>query len=417
MKRILHFLLLFVLLPSMLSAQRVGLVMSGGGARGLAHIGVIKMLEENNIPIDYVAGTSMGAIVAALYSMGYTPDEMIEIMKTDDFQRWYSGTMDPQYMFYFKKNKDVPDLINLHFDVKDSLQIVMPSAHIVKSGPMNLGFMESFAAYNAACKNNFDSLMIPFRCVAADAYNKKQVVFSDGDLGDAVRASMSYPFFFKPIKVDSVLLYDGGLYNNFPRDIMENDFNPDFIIGSALNNTPNTPDSRDIVNQAENLIMGHTDYSLPEDKGLLIKMQLKGIGLLDFQKIDMITEAGYENARLFADSIKQRIKRRENNELLAEKRKAFRERVPELVFNKVVVHGVNKDQAKSIINEFQQNGEPFTLEECRKGYYGLLSGEMIDEIIPHAIYNEQDSAFTLHLDVTLNPHFTLKMGAAVSTSI
>lgn len=418
MKRILHFLLLFVLFPSLLSAQRVGLVMSGGGARGLAHIGVIKMLEENNIPIDYVTGTSMGAIVAALYSMGYTPDEMIEIMKTDDFQRWYSGTMDPQYMFYFKKNKDVPDLINLHFDIKDSLQIVMPSAHIVKSGPMNQGFMESFAAYTAACKNNFDSLMVPFRCVAADAYNKKQIVFSDGDLGDAVRASMSYPFFFKPIKVDSVLLYDGGLYNNFPRDIMETDFNPDFIIGSALNNTPNTPDSRDIVNQAENLIMGHTDYSLPEEKGVLINMQLKGVSLLDFQKIDMITEAGYENAKFFADSIKRRIKRRENNELLAEKRKVFRKRVPELIFNKVVVHGVNKDQAKSIISEFQQEeDERFTIEECRRGYYGLLSGEMIDEIIPHAVYNEQDSAFTLHLDVTLNPHFTLKMGAAVSTSI
>ena len=105
MKRVLVYIFALLLIPSVLNAQRVGLVMSGGGARGLAHIGVIKMLEENNIPIDYVAGTSMGAIVAALYSMGYTPDEMIEIMKTEDFQRWYTGTMDQKYMFYFKKNK------------------------------------------------------------------------------------------------------------------------------------------------------------------------------------------------------------------------------------------------------------------------------------------------------------------------
>lgn len=417
MKRILSCIFVLLLVPFVLNAQRVGLVMSGGGARGLAHIGVIKMLEENNIPIDYVAGTSMGAIVAALYSMGYTPDEMIATMKTEDFQRWYTGTMDQKYMFYFKKNKDVPDLVNLHFDIKDTLSIVMPSAHIIKSAPMNLGFLETFAGYTAACKNDFDSLMVPFRCVAADAYNKKQVVFSDGDLGDAVRASMSYPFFFKPIKVDSVLLYDGGLYNNFPHDVLESEFAPDIIIGSAVNNTPNTPDARDLMSQAENLIMGRTDYNLPEDKGILIRMPIKGVNLLDFQKIDDVAKMGYEYSKTFADSLKQRIRRREDSGILAERRKSFRKRVPEFIFNKVVVNGVNEDQGKSIIGEFHKDDELFTLEDCRKGFYGLLSGDMIDDIIPHAVYNEQDSAYTLHLDVTLNPHFTLKMGAAVSTSI
>ncbi len=417
MRRVLQCIILFLLLPSVLCAQKVGLVMSGGGARGLAHIGVIRMLEENNIPIDYVAGTSMGAIVAALYSMGYTPDEMVEIMKTEDFQRWYTGTMDQKYMFYFKKNKDVPDLVSLHFDLKDSLYVVKPSAHLVKSAPMNLGFMETFAGYTAACGNDFDKLMVPFRCVAADAYNKKQVIFSHGDLGDAVRASMSYPFFFKPIKVDSVLLYDGGLYNNFPRDVMEEEFAPDIIIGSVVSSTPTVPDARDIVSQAENLIMGRSDYTVPEEKGVLIEMPIKGVGLLDFHKINSVTQTGYENACQYADEIKQRVRRRENAEMLAAKRKAFKERVPEWVFNDVVVHGVNKEQEKAIAGEFHKRGREFTLEDCRRGYYGLLSGDMIEDIIPHAVYNEQDSAYTLHLDVTLNPHFTLKMGAAVSTSI
>lgn len=417
MRRVLQCIILLLLLPSVLCAQKVGLVMSGGGARGLAHIGVIRMLEENNIPIDYVAGTSMGAIVAALYSMGYTPDEMVEIMKTEDFQRWYTGTMDQKYMFYFKKNKDVPDLVSLHFDLKDSLYVVKPSAHLVKSAPMNLGFMETFAGYTAACGNDFDKLMVPFRCVAADAYNKKQVIFSHGDLGDAVRASMSYPFFFKPIKVDSVLLYDGGLYNNFPRDVMEEEFAPDIIIGSVVSSTPTLPDARDIVSQAENLIMGRSDYTVPEEKGVLIEMPIKGVGLLDFHKINSVTQTGYENACQYADEIKQRVRRRENAEMLAAKRMAFRERVPEWVFNDVVVHGVNKEQEKAIAGEFHKRGREFTLEDCRRGYYGLLSGEMIEDIIPHAVYNEQDSAYTLHLDVTLNPHFTLKMGAAVSTSI
>ena len=417
MRRTLQCIILLLLLPSLLFAQKVGLVMSGGGARGLAHIGVIRMLEESNIPIDYVAGTSMGAIVAALYSMGYTPDEMIDLMKTEDFQRWYTGTMNQNYMFYFKKNKEVPDLVSLHFDLKDSLYIVKPSAHLVKSAPMNLGFMETFAGYTAACGYDFDKLMVPFRCVAADAYNKQQVIFSRGDLGDAVRASMSYPFFFKPIKVDSVLLYDGGLYNNFPRDVMEQEFAPDIIIGSVVSSTPVMPDARDMMSQAENLIMGRSDYTVPEDKGILIDMQIKGVNLLDFHKINSVTQTGYEYALQYADSIKHRVKRRENSDILAAKRRDFKARVPEFIFNNVVVDGVDEDQEKTIVGEFYKRGQTFTLDGCRRGFYSLLSGEMIEDIIPHAVYNVKDSAYTLHLDVTLNPHFTLKMGAAVSTSI
>ena len=210
-------------------------------------------------------------------------------------------------------------------------------------------------------------------------------------LYDGVRASMSYPFFFKPIKVDSVLLYDGGLYNNFPRDVMEQDFNPDIIIGSVVSNAPNMPDARDVMSQAENLIMGRSDYTLPEDKGVLISMQIKGVNLLDFQKIDFVAQTGYDYAQQYVDSIKQRVKRREDVEILAAKRKSFRERVPEFIFNNVVVHGVSKEQEKAIAGEFHKRGKEFTLEECKRGFYGLLSGDVIDDIIPHAVY----SSFTM----------------------
>ena len=262
MKKLLAIILL-IITPLLLTAQqRVGLVMSGGGAKGLAHIGVIKALEEENIPIDYVTGTSMGAIVAALYAMGYTPDEMIASIKSDDFQRWYTGTMDRKYMYYFKRNNDVPDMLSIHFDLKDSLHIVKPTANIVNATPMNLGFMEIYAGANAACRSNFDSLMVPFRCVAADVHKKREVIFSDGDLGDAVRASMTYPFFFKPIKKDGVLLYDGGLYNNFPHDVMKRDFAPDIMIGSVVSDNPPPPDERDIISQVENMIMNRRSYTL-----------------------------------------------------------------------------------------------------------------------------------------------------------
>lgn len=417
MRKLISTILVLTILPAMLCAQKVGLVMSGGGARGLAHIGVIKMLEENNIPIDYVAGTSMGAIVAALYSMGYTPDEMIQVMKSDDFQRWYTGSLDQDYMYYFKKNKDVPDLFSVHFSFKDSIRVVPEFSNIVNATPMNLGFLEIFAGSTAACKGNFDNLMIPFRCVASDIYNKNEVVFSKGDLGDAVRASMTYPFFFRPIKVDSVLLYDGGLYNNFPSDVMQKDFNPDIIIGSVVSDNPATPEEKDIMSQVENLIMSHSNYSLPKENGILINMRIKGVSLLDFHKIDEITKLGYEHAGEFADSIKRRITRREDSQTLAQRRNDFKKQIPELVFNKVVAHGIAKEQEKAITKEFQKDNERFTYEKCKKGYYSLVSSDIIENVVPHAVYNEQDSAYALHLNVSTNPPFTLKIGAGISTDI
>ena len=172
-KHIATIIALLLLLPTLLPAQKVGLVMSGGGARGLAHIGVIKALEENEIPIDYVTGTSMGAIVAALYAMGYTPDEMIAEMTSEDFRRWYTGTMDKNYMFYFKRNAEVPELLNLHIDIKDTIRLVKPPLQLVNPAPMNMGFLQIFSTSTAACRGNFDNLMVPFRCVASDVYNKK----------------------------------------------------------------------------------------------------------------------------------------------------------------------------------------------------------------------------------------------------
>ena len=417
MKRALTILFLIMILPSLLCAQKVGLVMSGGGAKGLAHIGVIKALEEENIPIDYATGTSMGAIVAALYAMGYTPDEMIATMKSEDFQHWYTGTLDRKYMFYFKQNKEVPDMLNIHFDLKDSLYILKPSMNLVNSTPMNIGFLEIFAGANAACKSDFDSLMIPFRCVAADVYKKEQVVFSNGDLGDAVRASMSYPFFFKPIKKDGVLLYDGGLYNNFPHDVMRQDFDPDIMIGSVVSSNPSMPDERDIMSQVVNMIVNRNDNELTHDDGVQLDIDIKGVNLLDFHKIDMIVEAGYAYTKERMDSIKGRIGRRKDSTLLATERYRFKKRIPELEFNDVTVNGVTEDQAKSIANEFHKFGDRFSLDDCKKGYYSLMSGNNIESIIPHAVYNEADSAYTLHLDATVNPPFTLKMGGSVATNI
>ena len=93
------------------TGTKVGLVLSGGGAKGLTHIGIIRALEENHIPIDYIAGTSMGAIVGSLYAMGYSPDDMERLLKSDSFKRWYTGNIEEKYIYYFKKNPPTPEFL------------------------------------------------------------------------------------------------------------------------------------------------------------------------------------------------------------------------------------------------------------------------------------------------------------------
>lgn len=286
---------LFCLLVSVASAQKVGLVLSGGGAKGLTHIGIIRALEENNIPIDYITGTSMGAIIGSLYAMGYSPDDMEKLIKSDDFKRWYSGGIQEKYIYYFKRNPPTPEFINIRVSLKNPLHKVktqfLPSS-VVDPLQMNLAFVELFGQATAACKGNFNELFVPFRCVASDVYNKRPIIFKNGDLGDAVRASMSFPGMFKPIEIDSVLAYDGGIYNNFPVNIMMEDFHPDIIIGSVVSSNPGKPQEGDIIGQLESMIMQKTDYSVPDSMGILMTFKYDDVSLMDFDRFDELHDIG-----------------------------------------------------------------------------------------------------------------------------
>ena len=230
MKRTWFILICALLVTYSATGQKVGLVLSGGGAKGMAHIGVIRVLEENNIPIDYIAGTSIGAIVGGLYAAGYTPDEMEELFKSDDFYFWSTGKIQKDYRYYFKIPEEDPAWIDLRLEKKDEKLKILPPTNFVPQEQMDFAFMELFAATNAACKYNFDSLMVPFFCVATDVNKSQPLVMRSGDLGSAIRASMTVPLVFKPIEIDGVLLFDGGILNNFPHDIMKDLFQPDIII-------------------------------------------------------------------------------------------------------------------------------------------------------------------------------------------
>ena len=419
MKRFFLFLSACLLLLPFVQAQKVGLVLSGGGAKGMTHIGIIRALEENNIPIDYITGTSMGAIIGSLYAMGYSPDDMEALLRSEDFKRWYSGQVEPEYGYYFKQNRPTPEFFNIRFSFKDSLHIkpqILPTS-MVNPIQMNLVFVELFARATAACSGDFNRLFVPFRCIASDVYNKKPLIMRRGDLGDAVRASMSFPFVFKPIEIDSVLAYDGGIYNNFPTDIMREDFKPEVIIGSVVAANPGKPKENDLMSQLENMIMQKTDYTLPDSLGIIMTFKYDDVSLLDFNRLQELHDIGYNRTISLMDSIKGRIHRRGSAENVRLRRLVYRSNLPQFRFRDIYIEGANPQQQAYIKKEFHdEDHEVFTYEDLKRGYFRLLSDNMISEIIPHAVYDSENDLYSLHLKVKMEDNFSVRMGGSVSTT-
>jgi NTE family protein len=401
-----------------LCGQTVGLVLSGGGAKGCTHIGVIRALEKQGIPIDYIAGTSMGAIIGSLYAMGYSPDEMEELIKSDDFISWQKGKIDENSTYYFKRNDPTPEFVNLKIAITDSSSIkthFLP-ASVIAPIQMNITFLQLFAQATAVCKNDFNDLFVPFRCVASDVHMKEPYIHRNGDLGDAVRTSMTFPIVFKPISVDGRLLFDGGIYDNFPVNVMEKDFNPDFIIGSSVASNPLQPNESDMILQLENMIMSKTDYSIPEGKGIMLKFKYENVGLLDFQKVSELSRIGYDSTMRRMNEIKSSVKRKVNPETIQLKRKVFRAKLPNLVFKDIHIHGVNASQQHYISRIFHDEGEYFDMESFKTNYFKLLSDKKISEIIPHAVYNEENKAFDLILDIKMDDNILIGIGGNISFS-
>ena len=419
MKKVVSILLSLFMIMSVASAQSVGLVLSGGGAKGITHIGIIQALEESDIPIDYVAGTSIGAIIGALYAMGYSPQEMLKLIKSKEFQQCYSGKIDESNLYYIKKNEPTPALYSLKANIGDSATVVQAlPLSLIDPIHMNLKILELCMQATAASKENFDSLFVPFRCVASDVYNKQEIIFSQGDLGNAVRASMTFPFVFKPIKINGVLAYDGGIYNNFPADVMKRDFNPDYIIGSVVSSNKQRPDSDNLAVQIESMIMHVSNYELPDTNGILMNFDLEGeIGLLDFDKAQYLFELGYATTQQFIDSIKHKVPRTLALDSLNQRRKAYKETLPNIVFKNISVGGVNSYQRHHVLNEIRTEGHRYTrLKEFREAYFRLLSENTINEILPTATYNPKDKTFDLHLDVSMKDKLALSFGGGLSTN-
>lgn len=403
--------------------ESVGLVLSGGGAKGIAHVGVIKALEENGIPVDYVAGTSMGAIVGSLYSCGWSPDKMLELFTSKEFKYWSTGTIDPGHVYYFTTPQPSPKWLSLNINFKDTTNIVnqiIPTS-LINPIPMNLEFLELYSPYTEQCGENFNNLFVPFRCVTSDVYHKHKIVCKSGSLGDAVRASMSFPLVFKPIEMDGVLVYDGGIYDNFPVNVMENDFDPDFIIGVSVSSADTKPIKGDIYSQLEDMIIQNNDYSLPADKGVKIQVPVLNFGVLDFQAANEIYSIGYKTGLAMVDSIKKRLPARESPEAVAERRRRFAAATPVVEFDSVAVTGATPQQAKYLRFLFEGNRRKdrkeinVGLTQVEEGYYRAVTDGKLSDLLPQAEFGA-DGKNTLLLNASVKNPWSVGVGGWITSS-
>lgn len=398
-------------------AQRVGLVMSGGGAKGMTHIGVIKALEENGIPIDYVAGTSMGAIVAGLYANGMTTDEMIELIKSDDFHRWQTGEIESVNRYFFRQADPTPELYGITLSESDSrrrLKLnILPDA-IVNPSKMNIALLQLFSEAGAVCRGDFDRLFVPFRSVASDVGGQQAYIWRTGDFGDAVRSSMSYPVMFRPVTTDDGhVLMDGGMFNNFPVDVMQADFHPDYIIGSSVSGNSSDTDDRDLMSIAQNLVIRPTDYHIDAEQGIMLQFRWDKINIWDFSIVDQLVRQGYDSTMAHIDEIRARVQRSVSQDEVMQRRLMFNSRKPRLLFKRVKISGVDTDQQQYIEQIFHHGDEVFDMQQMQERYYKLLS----DEIIPHAVIDPQTGYYDLLLDIKTADRLRIMVGGNLSTTI
>lgn len=413
-------LILILLLAASARGQRVGVVLSGGGAKGLYHVGILKALEENNIPIDYVSGASMGAIVAGMYAAGYSPDEMIRFFITDTVQNWLSAkSSDLDNDYYFKKFEPTPAMISVKIDpgaASKKTAIQLPT-NIISPYQLDLAFMRMLFPASAAAGNDFDSLMVPFRCNASDVYNKETVVFDSGSLPFAIRASMTIPLVFKPLTMDTVVLFDGGLYDNYPWQSLDSAFHPDILIGGICASNYENPSADNIVQQVSVMATSKTDYSLPDSLDIEIRRRFREVGTLDYDKASYIIARGYEDAMRQMPLIRERIARRVSDGEIEAKREAFKAKIKPLIFEQIDIEGLTPKQTQYIYRQLGlKPRQLFDAHWFEEKYKQVLAGGIFSGEFPEVTYNPETGFFRMKLTLHTQASMQFSLGGNISST-
>ena len=323
MKRLFFFILVFTYLVSAYAQSndpkqgprpKVGVVLGGGGAKGASHIGVLKYIEEMGIPVDYIAGTSMGSIIGGFYAMGYSPDELTHLISDINWSEYIGNKIDRPMMSQEARIRNSTMMLNVPFsleslfdhDSKSTFISQLPSAYVNNSSLINL-FNDLCVGYQE--KMDFNDLPIPFACVATDMITGKEVVLRSGSVPTAMRASMAIPGVFSPVTIGDKVLVDGGLVNNFPADVLK-EMGADIIIGVEVTSTKDVS-ARDLKSLPQvfgRLLITSTSAKRKENREMCnvhIIPDISGFGMLSFtpEAIDTLVGRGYKKAGEFHDQL------------------------------------------------------------------------------------------------------------------
>jgi len=409
------FILSLVLVSNFSFGQKVGVVLSGGGAIGFAHIGVLKALEEYEVPIDYITGTSAGALIGGLYVSGYSPEEMEAMVLSESFEVISHGDIQDEFKYYIEEPDQDASLFSLRLS-KDSIFQKALATNVLNPTFLDLKMMGILGTNSPKAHANYDSLYIPYRCVASDIVTKQSIMFDSGNLNQSVRASMTYPFFISPIEIDGVLMFDGGLYNNFPAENMYNEFDPDYIIGSNVSYNEPPPVEDDLMSQVRNMFSSHSNYSLPCEAGIIITPELSTMGTFEFDKIQEAIEEGYKSTVAKMDSILLNVDLRVSKEERAKSRAKYRSGCQDIAISKIYSHGIKKDQARYIESKLlkTKKNEVLTYEQLKKRYLKLYQSEHIRSIFPTLTYLN-DTTQQLNLDIKKEKPLKVAFGGHYSS--
>jgi NTE family protein len=308
----LSIILLSLCSPSVVNAEniteerpKIGLVLSGGGAKGAAHIGVLKVLEQHNIPIDYVVGTSIGAYVGGLYALGYQSDQIEKIMLNLPWGESYSDFIPRELLSL--KDKNHRDQYNISFRLGYSDgQLKAPSGLLLGQ---SAGKLLKLSTDVVAKVNSFDDLAIPYRAIAANLATAKAVVINRGSITKAMRASAAVPGVVEPVTIDGQLLVDGGIANNMPIDVVKS-MGANIVIavdiGSPLLAKANINDTLDVFNQLSTILTNNTTLAQMKylsTQDILIRPEIDNLSTTDFAVMPEALVLGEESALMAKEKL------------------------------------------------------------------------------------------------------------------
>ena len=403
---------------------KVGLVLSGGGAKGAAHIGVLKYIEEAGIPIDYIAGTSMGSIVGGMYALGYSADEILDIISAVDWDRLISNNVERRKISYTNKVESCSQLVTIPFSVgtdqeelqKRSFKNSLPTGIVSGDNLINL-FNSLSVGYSDPV--DFNDLPTPFLCIATNVINGEADVLDKGVFSKSLRASMAIPVLFDPVKIDETLYADGGLVNNFPAEQCRA-MGADFVIGVSMSPGLETdPDKlSSIFSQVKQLKEIITDKEFENYHKLcdiFISPDLKGVGMLSFdaESVARVTGSGYEAAAMHeADfqALKDKLGVGETRD--REVKKAVNILQDKVLISSIEMNGVEKDIEKWMRRRCTvKAGEKVCKEDIDKSvafYYGTGNYDSIT----YTLHEDPaaENAYILRFKFVENPPHDLGIG-------